>query len=201
MTDDHDPTAGGPFRPRPTWWVEGQARDADDAAADMKAGERDERAGDRDRDAAARDQAALRREQDAADFAGQAHERYDRHAEDELEPLLNAASVDADEQAHERIRESLQKQPELAAAFERALRHVDELYVSLLRAGSLRDNARSDLATLVQLLAAAATDRRAAERDREGAHTDRADARRDRDNARSGRQQSAIDRARDHDYD
>jgi hypothetical protein len=201
MADDQDPAAGGPFRPRPAWWVEGRARDANDDAADALADERDAIAAERDRVAAGRDEAALDRERDAADFAAQAHERYDRHADDELEPLLNVERLSADEPAYERIRESLANQPQLAAAFDRAQRHVDELYLVLLRSASLRDNARSDLATLVQLLTAAAADRRAAEHDRQGAHTDRADAKRDRDNARSGRQQSAIDRARDHDYD
>jgi hypothetical protein len=79
--------------------------------------------------------------------------------------------------------------------FERLQPIVDELYLVLLRSGVQQEDARSDLRSLAQLLAAAAADRRAAEHDRAHAQKDRADAERDRDNARTGRQQAAIYRA------
>jgi hypothetical protein len=109
--------------------------------------------------------------------------------------MINAEILKDDEDAYGRIRELLLSRPDLAAAFERVQRHVDELYVALLYSGYQQDEARSNLRTLAQLLAAAAADRRAAEHDRAEARNDRTDAKRDRDSARSGRQQSAIDRA------
>jgi hypothetical protein len=197
MAQDQETAAESAFRSRPTWWLEGNARDVADAAGDQRADERDTAASRRDRAAQDRDQAGLGREQDAADFAVQAHGRYDAHADTRVEPLINAERLCADKAAYGRISETLRSQPDLAAAFDRAREHMDELYVALLRSGIVTDHARSELQTLAQLLAAAAADRRAAEQDRGYALTDRADAKRDRDNARSGRQQAAMDRARD----
>jgi hypothetical protein len=175
--------------------VQAQDRDVADESADERAAGRDETAAQRDLAARQREEAARQREQAAADLAVRAHERLDRQAKSDLEPLANAERVWDDENSLERIREILQAQPELASVFERLQAIVDELYLVLLRSGVQQDEARSDLRNLAQLLAAAAADRRAAAHDRAHAQKDRADAERDRDNARTGRQQSAIDRA------
>jgi hypothetical protein len=184
-----------PFQPRPGWWVQAQDRDVSDLEGDERAEERDQAAAERDIAATRREKAAGEREQHAADLAVQAHERLDKHSQDDLAPLVHAEALRKDEGSLERIRELLQSQPELAAVFDRVQRHVDELYVALLFSGYQQDEARSNLRSLAQLLAAAAADRREAEHDRAHARTDRSDAKHDRDNARTGRQQSAIDRA------
>jgi len=194
-TDEQGGGQDGPFPERPAWWVDAVGRDAKDTEADERAGERDRAAVERDQRAVALDARAVQREQDAVDLAARTHERYDRQEAAQLELQINAERVRRDQPALDRIRDSVQARPELAAAFEQVLEHVEELYIGLVESGYQTDNARSDLRSLAQLLAAAAADRRAAEEDRAHAEKDRAAARSDRDNARSSRQQAALDRA------